>query len=129
MTDALSREAVRFVKEAAKKKQPFFLYLAYSAPHTPLEARAEDLKKYADIEDEKRRTYAAMVHAVDRGVGEVVDALRHTAEFNDTLIIFLSDNGGKLSAGATNRPLATGKGSTCEGGINTTALLPSPRSS
>ena len=116
MTDALSREAVHFVKQAAEKNQPFFLYLAYNAPHTPLEAKEEDLKEYAGIEDEKRRTYAAMVHAVDRGVGVVVDALKDTDEFDDTLIIFLSDNGGKLSTGATNRPLAKGKGSIYEGG-------------
>ena len=116
MTDALSREAARFVKEAAGKNQPFFLYLAYNAPHSPLEAKEEDLKKYANIKDEKRRTYAAMVHAVDRGVGEVVDALKNTGEFDDTLIIFLSDNGGKLSLGANNGPLREGKGSTYEGG-------------
>ena len=116
ITDGLSREAVRFVTEAAEKDQPFFLYLAYNAPHTPLEAKAEDIKEYANIKDGKRRTYAAMVHAVDRGVGKVVDALKSTGEFNDTLIVFLSDNGGKLSAGATNRPLQKGKGSTYEGG-------------
>ncbi|WP_146400862.1 sulfatase-like hydrolase/transferase [Planctomycetes bacterium CA13] len=116
ITDALSREAVRFVNDAAKKDQPFFLFLAYNAPHTPLEAKEDDLKEYADVKDEKRRTYAAMVHAVDRGVGEVVESLKSNHEFDDTLIIFLSDNGGKTSAGATNRPLAQGKGSVYEGG-------------
>ena len=116
LTDALSREAARFVRDAAKKDRPFFLYLAYNAPHTPLEAKEEDLKEYANIVDEKRRTYAAMVHAVDRGVSKVVDTMKNAGQFDDTLIIFLSDNGGKLSAGATNRPLAKGKGSTCEGG-------------
>lgn len=116
ITDALSREAVRFVKGSTGKDQPFFLYLAYNAPHSPLEAKAEDLKKYTNIKDKKRRTYAAMVHAVDRGVGEIVNALKDVNEFDDTLIAFLSDNGGKLSLGATNRPLKEGKGSVCEGG-------------
>jgi arylsulfatase B len=116
ITDALSREAARFVKEAAAKEQPFFLYLAYNAPHTPLEAKEEDLAKFANIQDPKRRTYAAMVYAVDRGVGRLVETLKASGEFDKTLIIFLSDNGGKLSAGATNAPLRDGKGSTLEGG-------------
>jgi arylsulfatase B len=114
MTDALSREGVRFVNDAATRGQPFFLYLAYNAPHTPLQAKQEDLAVYAHIKDEKRRTYAAMVHAVDRGVGQVVDALKQTSEFDNTLIVFLSDNGGKLGAGASNRPLKQGKGSVHE---------------
>ncbi|WP_442505137.1 sulfatase-like hydrolase/transferase [Novipirellula sp. SH528] len=117
MTDALSREGVRFVNDAAKKDQPFFLYLSYNAPHTPLQAKEEDLAKYAGIDDEKRRTYAAMVHAVDRGVGEVVKALEQTDELNNTLIVFLSDNGGKEGAGSDNTPLNKGKGSVYEGGF------------
>ncbi len=116
LTDAFSREAVRFIQGAAADSQPFFLHLAYNAPHTPLEAKEEDLKQYANITDKKRQIYAAMVHAVDRGVGEVVDTLKSTSEFDDTLIIFLSDNGGKTSSGATNRPLSKGKGSVYEGG-------------
>ena len=117
LTDALSHGAIRFVEKAAQDDKPFFLYLAYNAPHVPLEAKAEDLEKYSFIEDEKRRTYAAMVHAVDRGVGEVVQALKQTDQFDNTLIIFLSDNGGKLGiGGANNYPLREGKGSTCEGG-------------
>lgn len=117
LTDGLSREAVRFVRKGAEKNQPFFLYIAYNAPHTPLEAKEEDLALYAHIEDEKRRAYAAMVHAVDRGVGNLVKALRETEAFDDTLIVFLSDNGGKTSSGATNRPLRNGKGSVSEGGF------------
>tara|TARA_B110000305_G_scaffold206388_1_gene237199 strand:- start:107 stop:1594 length:1488 start_codon:yes stop_codon:yes gene_type:complete len=116
ITDALSREAARFVDEAATKDQPFFLYVAYNAPHSPLEATEADLALYADIEDKKRRTYAAMVHAVDRGVGRLVTALKRNDAFDNTLIVFLSDNGGKLSLGATNYPLSMGKGSVSEGG-------------
>lgn len=117
MTDGLSREAVRFVNSASEKDTPFFLYLAYNAPHTPLEAKPEDLAKLTKITDEKRRTYAAMVYAVDRGVGKVVDALQATDKLENTLIIFLSDNGGKIGAGSNNGPLQQGKGSVCEGGI------------
>ena len=116
MTDALSREAVRFVNEAAAKHEPFFLYLAYNAPHTPLEAKDHDLALFADIKDEKRRTYAAMIYAVDRGVGRLVEALKETDSFDNTLIVFLSDNGGKIGGGSNNAPLTEGKGSICEGG-------------
>ena len=117
ITDGLSREAVRFVKDAAAKQQPFFLYLAYNAPHSPLEAKEDDLVRFSSIQDKKRRTYAAMVYAVDRGVGKLVQALTMTGEFDETLIVFLSDNGGKLSLGANNGPLRDGKGSTFEGGF------------
>lgn len=127
MTDALSREAVRFVRESAEKDAPFFLYLAYNAPHTPLEATEADLALYQDIKDEKRRTYAAMVHAVDRGIGKLTAALKETGEYENTLVVFLSDNGGKTSAGATNRPLAKGKGSVFEGGIRVPMFFTWPK--
>lgn len=116
ITDALSREAVNFIEKASKKEDPFFLYLSYNAPHTPLEAKEEDLKLFDHIKDTKRRTYAAMVYAVDRGVKKVVEKLKSTNQFENTLIVFFSDNGGKLSAGATNNPLKEGKGSVYEGG-------------
>lgn len=123
MTDALSREAVRFVNAAVTKKRPFFLYLAYNAPHSPLEATESDLGKFADIKDEKRRTYAAMVYAVDRGIGRLVTALKESQQLDNTLIVFLSDNGGKLSLGANNFPLSQGKGSTQEGGYRVPMLF------
>lgn len=123
LTDELSRKAVDFVNSASKKKNPFFLYLAYNAPHVPLEAKAEDLEKFKHIEDKDRRTYAAMVYAVDRGIGELVTALKESEEYKNTLIVFLSDNGGKLSKGATNFPLREGKGSTCEGGYRVPMLF------
>ena len=117
ITDALTREAVRFVKEASVKKEPFFLYLAYNAPHSPLEALPEDMDQFPEINDEKRKIYAGMVYAVDRGVGLLVKSLKEAGEFENTLIVFLSDNGGKLSLGGNNFPLSQGKGSTKEGGF------------
>lgn len=116
LTDELSRKAIDFVKGTNTDENPFFLYLAYNAPHVPLEAKAEDLELFRHIEDNDRRTYAAMVYAVDRGVGELVKALKAKNEYENTLIVFLSDNGGKLSKGANNYPLREGKGSTYEGG-------------
>ncbi|MGC6430274.1 MAG: sulfatase-like hydrolase/transferase [Jejuia sp.] len=117
ITNGLSREAVRFLDDAGKKEQPFFLYLSYNAPHTPLEAKEEDLKLFAHVKDKKRRIYAAMVYAVDRGVKQIVEKLKETNQFENTLIVFSSDNGGKLKAGATNYPLKEGKGSAYEGGF------------
>ncbi len=119
ITDALSREAIHFIDRANSKEEPFFLYLSYNAPHTPLEAKEEDLKHYKHIKDKKRRIYAGMVHAVDRGVSTIVETLKKNQQLDNTLIIFFSDNGGKLSKGATNFPLKEGKGSTCEGGYRT----------
>ena len=125
ITDALSREAVRFINEASTKEKPFFLYLAYNAPHMPLQATDADLALYQHIKDEKRRTYAAMVHAVDRGAGQITKALRQNDAFSNTLVVFLSDNGGKIGGGSNNAPLTQGKGSVYEGCLLYTS--PSPR--
>ncbi|MCK0189952.1 sulfatase-like hydrolase/transferase [Arenibacter sp. F20364] len=116
LTDAFSREAIRNIKTAAEKKKPFFVYLAYNAPHVPLQAKAEDLKKFANIKDKDRRTYAAMVYAVDRGVGQIIKTLKETKQYGNTLIVFLSDNGGNTDHGANNYPLKGTKGDTWEGG-------------
>ena len=93
------------------------MYLSYNAPHTPLEAKEEDMQKFSHIKDKARRTYAAMVYAVDRGVGELVEALKATNQYDNTLIVFLSDNGGRTDQGANNYPLRGVKGDTYEGGF------------
>jgi arylsulfatase A-like enzyme len=122
LTTALSRDAARFVAES---EQPFCLYLAYNAPHAPLQAPRETIAKYRHIRDGNRRTYAAMIDEMDRGIGLVVDALKDAGKFENTLIIFLSDNGGVApKAGrehenwTDNGPFREGKGSLLEGGIH-----------
>ena len=127
MTDALSREAARFVKEASGKGKPFFLYLSFNAPHMPLEAKQEDLAKFTSVKDQKRRTYLAMMYAVDRGVQRVVDSLKESNCYENTLIVFLSDNGGKIGGGSNNAPLARGKGSIMEGGFRTPMFMHWPK--
>ncbi|MDG1803548.1 sulfatase-like hydrolase/transferase [Flavicella sp.] len=117
ITDALSRETVNTIKLAKKNKQPFFTYLAYNAPHVPLEAKTEDMEVFNSIKDKDRRTYAGMVYAVDRGVGEIVAALKETNQLENTIIVFLSDNGGNFDHGANNAPLKGTKGDTWEGGF------------
>lgn len=117
ITDALSREAANSIKVAAKNKKPFFIYLAYNAPHVPLEAKKEDMDVFPDIKDKDRKTYAGMVYAVDRGVGKIVQTLKETNQFDNTIIVFLSDNGGNFDHGANNYPLKGTKGDTWEGGF------------
>lgn len=118
LTDAFSREAVAFIDRRHARR--FCLYLAFNAPHTPLQAPPRYLERFASIQDEKRRTYAAMVSALDDGVGRVLDALRRHHIEESTLVFFLSDNGGPVgerSNGSDNRPLRDGKGTTYEGGV------------
>ncbi|MCP1381654.1 sulfatase-like hydrolase/transferase [Runella salmonicolor] len=116
LTDALSREAVSFVER--NKQKPFFLYLAYNAPHAPLQATEKYLKRFENIKNTKRRTYAAMVSAVDDGVGRLLDKLKEIGQIDNTIIVFLSDNGGPIADnGSSNAPLRGQKGSVFEGGI------------
>ncbi|MRI00130.1 sulfatase-like hydrolase/transferase [Kriegella sp. EG-1] len=117
LTDAFSREAVRFINDAKVRKKPFFMYLSYNAPHVPLQAKAEDIAKFNAIEDNDRKTYAAMVYAVDRGVGKIVKALKTNEQYKNTVIVFLSDNGGNTDHGANNHPLKGKKGDAWEGGF------------
>jgi len=120
LTDAFAREAVAFVER--HKNQPFFLYLAFNAVHTPMHATDERLLRFANIADEQRRTYAGMLTAMDEGVGKVLDALRAAGLEENTLIFFFSDNGGPTMLGTTingsrNDPLRGSKRTTLEGGI------------
>lgn len=118
LTDWLSEKAVGFVE--SNKDKPFFLYLAYNAPHTPLQATKKYLDRFAHIKDERRRTYAAMVSAVDDGVGDLLDKLDQLGLAEDTIVFFLSDNGGPLERaknGSVNLPLRGGKGDLFEGGV------------
>jgi arylsulfatase A-like enzyme len=116
LTDEFSDEAVKFVMR--HQAQPFFLYLAYNAPHTPMQAAEKYLSRFSDITNPPRRTYAAMVSAVDDGVGRLLATVRQLGLEEKTLIVFLSDNGGPEQANASNNgPLRGGKSDVWEGGI------------
>lgn len=116
LTDALSREAVSFIER--QQATPFFLYMAFNAPHAPLQATQKYLDRFPAIQNPKRKTYAAMVSALDDGVGRILDKLAELKMTENTLVIFLSDNGGpEDDNGSDNGPLRGGKGSLWEGGV------------
>lgn len=116
LTDDFSDEAVSFINRNCH--QPFFLFLSYNAPHTPLQASPDYLARFREIKDPKRRTYAAMVSAVDDGVGRVLQALQEHRIKENTLVFFLSDNGGiPVKNAANNAPLRGHKGTAWEGGF------------
>jgi len=117
LTDELSDAAVRYIKKQAEDDQHFMLYLAYNAPHTPMQATEKYLSRFPDINDKRRKTYAAMVSAVDDGVGRVLKTLEEKGLDENTIVVFLSDNGGANNNASDNGPLRGMKGDLFEGGI------------
>ncbi len=116
LTDEFSDAAVQFVTRNQDK--PFFLYLAYNAPHTPMQASEKYLSRFPNLKNPQRRTYAAMLSAVDDGVGRLLAQVRELNLETNTLVFFLSDNGGPEQANASNNgPLRGGKSDAWEGGI------------
>ena len=116
LTDAFGREAAAFI--AKHGDEPFFLYLPFNAVHSPLQAIRKYLDRFSAIREEKRRTYAAMLSALDANVGRVLEALRERRLEEQTLIFFLSDNGGPTAqTTSSNLPLSGFKGQLLEGGV------------
>ena len=143
VTDLLAEYAAAFIDEHAGDDAPFLCYVPFSAPHSPLQAKEDDLPRYAhldaidaprnwedatagrplpDVERrrEGRRMHAAMVHALDQGVGRVLRALDENDIADETLVLFFSDNGGSVGIG-DNGALRGSKGTVFEGGIRVAA--------
>jgi arylsulfatase A-like enzyme len=126
VTDYLTDEAEKAIE--ANRKQPFFLYLAYTAPHTPLQATKEDYAALSHIEDHTLRVYAAMVRNLDRNIGRVLQTLKDKGLDDNTLVIFTSDNGGAHYVGldGLNKPYRGWKATFFEGGIRVPMFMKWP---
>lgn len=134
LTDRLTDEALRVIDQAGE--QPFFLYLAHHAPHTPIEAKATDVQFFQSQlkphYQHQNPVYAAMLKSLDESVGRVLSSLRERGLEQNTIVIFMSDNGGFVGidnksgqtvAVTSNAPLRSGKGSCYEGGIRVPLII------
>lgn len=110
LTTVLGNKAAEFIK---KENKPFMMYLAFNAVHTPMEADAADLKRF---DGHSRQKLAAMTYALDQAIGIVIQALKEKGNLDNTLIFFLSDNGGAHNNQSSNYPLKGFKGNKFEGG-------------
>jgi arylsulfatase A-like enzyme len=130
LTDAFGEEACAFVERQRDARRPFFLYLAFNSVHTPLQAIEKYLRRFPDIADPRRRTYAAMLGAMDDAIGRVLAKLEQTGQRDHTLVVFASDNGGPTTRnavnGSINAPLRGSKCETFEGGIRVPLLMQWP---
>ena len=124
ITDRLGEEAVRFIRDHAER--PFFLYLPHFAVHTPIQAKKKLISRYEKhVQPEMRHTnatYAAMIHSMDQTIGRIRRTLRELAIADRTIIIFTSDNGGRIPT-TSNSPLRAGKGSCYEGGVRVPLIV------
>ncbi|MFB3827838.1 MAG: sulfatase-like hydrolase/transferase [Bryobacteraceae bacterium] len=119
-TDVFTGWAVEYLQSRKGRDQPFLLYLAYNAPHAPVQPPQDWLERVKRREPgigEKRAKLVALIEHMDAGVGRVMDALKANGHFENTLVVFVSDNGGDLGSGAACGPLRGGKGQMYEGGI------------
>jgi arylsulfatase A-like enzyme/pimeloyl-ACP methyl ester carboxylesterase len=130
LTDALTREALKEVDQAVEDEQPFFLYMAHYAVHVPFAADSRFIQSYRDEGlTETEAMYAALVEGMDDSLGEILNRLDEHQIADDTLVIFISDNGGLSAHGRSgpahqhNRPLSSGKGSAHEGGVRVPMLV------
>ena len=123
-TDLFTQWAINLIQDRKEVDQPFFLYLAYNAPHTPIQPPNDWIQKVRQREPDvspDRAKYIALVEHMDAGIGRVIKELKDSGMYSNTLIFYTSDNGGALPVGAYNGPLRGGKEDMYEGGIRVPA--------
>ena len=128
-TDIFTAWSVEYINNCAKQKEPFFLFLSYNAPHFPVQPPLEYLDKVKKREQgisETRAKLVAFIEQTDDAIGKVIQTLKQTGQYENTLIIFTSDNGGHLPTGANNGPVRDGKQSMYEGGLRVPAFVSWP---
>lgn len=119
-TDLFTDWAIEFLEDQKEAKQQFLMYLAYNAPHTPIQPPEEWLQQVQQREPgitPVRANLVALIEHMDDGIGKIVAALKQNGQWENTIVVFTSDNGGQLDAGANNGPLRDGKQSVYEGGL------------
>ena len=127
LTDWFTEDAMNYMDRKGKGEKPWFLYLAYNAPHGPLEAKPEDMAKYSHVKHKGRRTYCAMVDNLDQNIGHLVEKLKATGQYENTVIFFLNDNGGSVeTVYALNAPFWGTKGTFYEGGLRVPMFIHAP---
>jgi len=125
-TDVHGNQAVRYLKDIRDPNKPFFLYVPFLAPHSPMQAKEEDIAKYSsriDTPRSRKKTYAAMVDSLDQAIGEILAAIDDEDVRDNTIVLFFTDNGGFYNFGADNKPLRGQKLSPFEGGVRVNAIL------
>ena len=115
VTDRFGDAACSFISE--NKANPFFLFVSFTAPHSPNQPKPEDKERTAHIKDETRASYAGLIVSLDDNIGKILNQLDKEGLADNTFIIFTNDNGGQTRMGANNHPLSGKKGSLEEGGI------------